>query len=397
MADHDDHEQPQTAPLREPEVFPTPPKTVEDPRLLFIIRAAVLVMCVLFFIAAYFTRNLPVIDVPFLRILTLGGLLILLPVAYLWRSWGVANTDEFTLAYFFGRALKELKPGPHFLPWKLVQLRKIPRTRRQFQAPAETEKIFYGSDEEDLPAGMQRALRIVSGKPGPDETGPLAIQMTLEITWYVQYQVLPGKLLQFQSIVGSYENAEKMMRDTGDALINEFVSTHSVDGIISGLAAFNRNFDDKMRALTNQWYMEVYEAKVLPINPGKTVSEELRNVPAANLRAAQIRTTAEAERFRLEQEGAGKAKAEADLLEAQATGRKQFLEGEAAGLKAKIEALGVSGEDVLAAEVASDAFKHADTIIAGGSGIADLVSGIKAVSSTLTRNSKNKPEDGGAA
>lgn len=307
-------------------------------------------------------------------------------------SWGVVQPDQWAALYFYGRALRELPPGPYFMPRGLMQIRTAPKGLQQFQAPGEPEQVYHGDDKTPLPIGpdgkqMVRPIRITTRAPKEGENGHLDVQMTFEWSFYVQYQILD--FFKFISIVGDFDHAARLIRDTGEAVLNEFASEMTVNGMIENLKTINQTLDNRVRELVNTWGMQVYETRALAPNLSHTLATELRNVPVTNLKAEQTRTTADATRYKLAEEGKGAASAEEALLLARAKGRGAFLREEADGLKAKKEALEVSGETIVAAEVASDAFDKADSImVGGGDGVRDLLGAVAAGKSFLNQGGK---------
>src|SRR5690606_13788360 len=150
------------------------------------------------------------------------------------------------------------------------------------QFPDEPENVFHGGDEADLPPGMVRPIFITTRAPKEGETAHLDVQMTAKWSFYVQFQI--HHLLRFFSIVGSFEHAQRLIRDTGEAVLNEFAAQYTMGGMIEHLADINQTLDNRIRELVNQWGMQVYETKALAPNLSHSLSEELRNVPIARLR-----------------------------------------------------------------------------------------------------------------
>ncbi|MDP2156738.1 MAG: SPFH domain-containing protein [Nitrospirota bacterium] len=312
--------------------------------------------------------------------LNVGFPIALLVLLHFVFSWSAVDTDEWGALYFYGRALHLLKPGPYFSPFGLMQTVKAPRGLQQRQAPGQPEQVFHGDDKAPLPPGMVRPIRITTRAPTKEEAGHLDVQMTFSWSFYYQFQI--KHFFQFVSNVGSFDHAAELIRDTGEAVLNEFASTMTVNGMIVSLVEINQKLDDRIRVLVNAWGMEIYEVKALAPNLSHDLATALRDLPISRIKAEQDETEGKGKRRRTEEEGSGLAFA-----------RQAMLEAEAEGLKAKKEGLGVSGEDVLAAEVARDAFKHANTIIAGASGgLTDILGAVKAGQAALTAKNEDKKE-----
>lgn len=317
-------------------------------------------------------------------------------------SLGFVDTNQWAGLFFYGKPLKLLGLGPYFRPFGLMQVKKESRKLQQFQAPGEPEEIFHGDDKLPLPPGKVRPIRVTTRAARPGETGHLDVQMTVSWSFYVQFQIL--RFFEFVSRVEDFEHAKQLIRDTGEAVLNEFASQYTVNGMIENVTLISEELDNRIRILTNSWGIEIFEAKVLSHDLSHELASALRDLPAARLRAEQTKVTADAERERLVQEGIGaataleaklvaEAKGEAAMQTALADGREAYLTAEAKGLKAKADLLKVDGEGIIVAEVASDAFKHADSVMVGaGDSVRDLFGMLKAGKSVLGSNGKEKPD-----
>lgn len=322
-------------------------------------------------------------NIMLLPFFNVGGIFALLALIHFFLSWTVVETTEWAGFYFYGRALKMAESGPHFKPWLLVQDVRAPKGLQQFQAPGEPEEVFHGDEKEVLPKGMVWPIRVTSRAPKADETGHLDVQMTFEWPFYVQYQILD--FFMFVSGIGSFEQAKRLIRDSGEAVQKRFAATRTLRMVIEGAEEIDDTLDNRIRELTNKWGMQIFEARTLAPNISHSLATELHNVPIERLRVEQVVTRAGGERTRLEEEGAGAAKAKLDMLTSEASGREAFLKGEAEGLKAKKRALRVDGATIIAAEVASDAFNKANGVLMGGSAVSELVATVQTTSDALKK------------
>ena len=326
-------------------------------------------------------------SIPMIPFFNLGGAFIVLALLFAASAITTIRTDEWAGFYFFGRALKLARPGPHITFPGLVQtVRAIPRSMKQIQCPGEPEDVYHGDEKSDIPDDMVWPIRVTTRGPTEDETGILDVQMTIEWSFYVQFQILD--FFMFVSNVGSFELAKQLIRDSGEKVLKEFASERTLRGVIEDLAIVDDALDNRIRELANRWGMQIFEANTLAPNISHPLAEELRNLPVANLKAEQVRLAAAGELVRLTMEGEGVAAATLARLTSEATGRQLFLEGEAAGLKAKKKALGISGDSILAGEVASDAFKDANAVLMGGSGVADLFATVEATKKVMNEGKK---------
>ncbi len=326
-------------------------------------------------------------NVVLLPFFNLGGIFVILALVIVINSWVDVKTNEWAAFYFFGRALKMAGSGPHFRVPFLMQLVRVLKRLEQFQAPGEPEDVYHGDEKSDLPRGKVWPIRVTSRQPRDGEDGHLDVQMTFEWSFYVQYQILDFFL--FISRVGSFDQAKRLIRDSGEAILKAYAAERTLRGVIEDVATVDGTLDNRIRELANHWGMQIFEARTLAPNISHTLAEELRNLPVTRLKAEQMRTSASAERFRQEEEGAGAAKAKLDMLTSEAEGRKAFLQGEAEGLGAKMDRLKVSGETIVAAELASDAFANANAIMMGGGAAADLAATLQVTADALKKGGKN--------
>ena len=294
-------------------------------------------------------------------VLNLGGGLMTIALVHFVLSLRQVNNTEFAARYFFGHFLDEVNPGLRFVPFGLMQIERESRMLHTIRLPGERERVFHGDDKEPLKEGMVRPIRVTTRQPDPKkgETGHLDAQMTLDMQGYVQHRI--ENLPRFIGTIGTIEHAEKLIRSTAEALISEWATRHTVNGIIESLPQFNQKLDNQLRTLTQNWGMQIYEAKIFSPDITHKLAEALRDVPKARVRGEQTRIDADADKYRQEQEGLG-----------QAAAKKADLEAEAAGLAAQKRALGVPGEAILAAQVAGDAFKDANGVLMGTSSVAEL-------------------------
>ena len=326
-------------------------------------------------------------SVPLIPFFNLGGAFIVLALLFAASAITTIKTDEWAGFYFFGRALKLAKPGPHIRFPGLVQtIGGIPRSMKQIQCPGEPEEVYHGDEKSDIPFGMVWPIRVTTRGPKEGETELLDVQMTIEWSFYVQFQILD--FFMFVSNVGSFELAKQLIRDSGEKVLKEFASQRTLRGVIEDVAVVDDTLDNRIRELANRWGMQIFEANVFAPNFSHPLAESLRDLPIAKLKAEQVRLAAAGELVRLTMEGEGVAAATLARLTSEATGRQLFLEGEAAGLKAKKKALSISGDSILAGEVASDAFKEANAVLMGGSGVADLIATVETTKKALNEGKK---------
>lgn len=285
-------------------------------------------------------------------------------------SFRMAPTDTSAGAYCYGKALVRLSSGPHFVPCGLMQFATRSRLVQEFQCPGEPERVFRGHDNEALPPGMVRPIRVVTREPKGDETSILDAQMSPVVSFVVQYVIYD--LLDFNANFGSTEQVEKQTRDIGEIIIAERASNTTPAGLIRELPKINETLIGEMGTRLNHLGIKIISVRMVSPDISRKVSEALAGIPEERAKAQQTVIKAGAEETRLTKEGAGKASAKQAMLTAEALGRRKMM-----------EELKVTGAEVLAAETAN-ALVNAGTVVVGaGGGMQDLMGVVKAAQTAL--------------
>lgn len=216
---------------------------------------------------------------------------------------------------FYGIPLANLGSGPKFLPPGIVTLHPFTQEVLQKQEPGEPENVFKGDDSEALPEGKVRPIRILTGAPVAGASGILAIQMAIEVTFFYRYRILDP--LTFLVNVNGQEQFEKQIRDTAERLLTEKVSqTPGVEALISSIATIREDLEKLIKNKVKGWGVEIIEVGIPAPDISKILAKALLKVGEDRAAAGGVRALADAARYKLEQEGAGKASAERALIEA---------------------------------------------------------------------------------
>ncbi len=305
-----------------------------------------------------------------------GGLTFFeLALFYSILSFKTASADAIAGAYCYGRALSKLGSGPHFLPFGLMQIKSKSRLVQEFQCPGEPEKVFRGHDNEPLTdKDMVRPIRVVTRAPDPDptkgETGILDAQMTLIVSFVVQYAITD--IFNFVANFGDEKQVEKQVRDIGEIIIAEVASGTTPAGFIKKLPETNDALRKKMRDRLNHLGITIESVRLISPDVSLAVSNALAGIPVARATAEQEVITAEADKTKAIKAGEGVASATRAKLMAEAEGRKKML-----------DALGVSGEAVLASETAKSLINANTVVVGAGGGMTDLMGVVKAAQTVL--------------
>lgn len=316
--------------------------------------------------------------------LNTGPLPLLLAAAYLVASFKQVAADQVAGAYFYGKALVRLAPGPHFVPFGLMQIRSESRLVQEFQAPGEPEKVFKGDDGELLPEGMVRPIRAVTRAPKPDdgENQILDVQMTLTLSFVVQYAIVD--IFDYVANFESPATVEMQLRDIGEVTLAERVTQNTPRTFIEQLGSVNADLITAVKDRFQNSGINIISVRLISPDVSHGVSTALASIPIAKATAQATIIAADAEKIRLTREGEGTAAATlADRL-ANAKGALADLEARARGGKKMMKDLKVDGPTVVASETVRNINEKTDVIVVGGEGgMRDLMGLVKGAQAGL--------------
>lgn len=310
----------------------------------------------------------------------LGQSALILVGLYIVLSLKEVSANEVGAAFCYGKALTELKSGLHFIPFGLMQIRKGPRWVQEFQCPGEPESVFKGDDKEKLPEGMVRPIRMVTGDANPKSTDPvLNSRMTITLSFFVQWAVT--HVLQYASNYGTGEQVEKQVRDIGEAILAEYATQHSAASFIDALKSINACLTREVQKGFKNSGVRIISTRLISPDVSHDVSKDLAGIPQARAKAEQTMITAEGKKVQLTREGEGAAAA-----------KKAMLIAEAEGTKKKMDALGVGGDAILAAESVKEILGETDVLLMGQGGAADAMKLVKSAQAVLQSGPGRKPK-----
>ncbi len=305
-----------------------------------------------------------------------GSTAILFAAVYVALSLREVRADEVAAAFFYGKALVILPSGLHFVPFGLMQIRKGSRPVQEFQSPGEPEKVFKGLDTADLPPGMVRPIRIVTGGTQAGSDDILNTRMTITISFFVQWVITD--ILLYTSNYGSSDQIEKQARDIGEAILAEIAREHTPASFICDLKKINRTLTSRIGRRFRNSGINIISTRLISPDISHDVSKALADIPKVRAETEQVKIRAEGSKVDLVKKGEGTAAAELALLNARATGRKKIK-----------DELGVSGDAVLASESVREVLKETDVLVVGAEGgMKDVMGLVKGAQSALNSSKK---------
>jgi regulator of protease activity HflC (stomatin/prohibitin superfamily) len=317
-------------------------------------------------------------------------------IGFSWR-WNEQVQAGFTaVLQRFGKNVARLEPGLHFAPLWIYKLQMVDMQIKQNELPDEPENIWLGEIDQ-IPAGKKPALRVpfrdsitdaqavqVFGSKivAPDGTrfqadvpqDGLARRVTAPVVPVVEYLVKNPEL--FITRFADMSDLRKVLEDEVFRVINMLLPNMSIGQALANKAWINSHLisaiEDRIARDGSQgkdWGVDIIGTyiKNLPLHHGlnKAIGE-----------ASEAEFTGRAERELAIKRGEGAASA-ARALEA------ETLKGRADGLRAAMEATGLTAQEIQAAEVAREIGKGGNTVVVGGDGFGQLL-GVAAA--TLGKN-----------
>jgi regulator of protease activity HflC (stomatin/prohibitin superfamily) len=356
---------------------------------------------------------------------------LMIITGYTILSIRVSKIDQVAALVFLGKPLYELNPGPHLVPFGLFTMPVEIRTVIQRELPGEPEKVWYG--EGDTPDGKVDPLRIPTAESTKKSTDPLENRMTLEPALVLRFRIKTqgnNNFIKFIQTVGTVDEAVKQLTDTSVRAVSEEYASRTPKLIIAELAKIQRVLKLRSEILVGDrcghetdeedekgnkkicskttsgkdccedsnhetswrpaWGIDVLEVSVKVVGLSHTVNKAMRDVPAAGYRKKMTITDAEAEQIRLTKEGLG-------VAAANHAKEKGTLTGRAEGLQEMMSRLKIDPDEPMSLvqiETLREALENSQhTIIAGSSGISDLLGMVVAAQETLKRKSRSDAEN----
>lgn len=319
--------------------------------------------------------------------LYVSTLVLMVLVAYIFLSLKQVDANQLAGTFAYGRPLVYHEPGLHYVPFLLMQIRVELGTVQQFQSPGEPEEVFKGHDKEDLPDGMVRPIRVLTAAKAKDLMGVETVdgdhlnsRMTLVVNFFTRFRITD--IFDFVQNYGSVTELKKQVRDTGESELAEIASVNTPATFNARLEETNENLAGKVKDCYQLAGAEFINMRLIAIDVSHEVSEALAQVVEANAKAEKTVIDAEAAKKSATLAGQGAAAAKLSDLTA-----------EAKGLKKRMDALGVGGDAILAAETVQGLSKQSVIIAGAEGGMRDLMAIAVGAQRSLTNN---KPAEEGA-
>jgi hypothetical protein len=248
----------------------------------------------------------------------------------------------------------------------------------QAEFPGDSNRIHWEDEKTELPKNKVRPIHILTGE-NPEGTLPSEKQINLGVGMMFKIQVTSDCFFDLvrntppidpangaeivESIVGNTNVTPRLLeilrhlRDTSARIAAEVLGQLSYNEITTHRALVDEWLEERMRLELVAWGVKLREAGFTVLNPGHSYNQDIEQRAKASAARDAAILAAEGERKKRILEGEGAATA----LRAQ-------FEAEAGGKKAIMDALGVSGEAVLASELGEKVAEGGNAVIADGLG-----------------------------
>ncbi len=314
----------------------------------------------------------------------IGPILCSFFVFYVILSFGKVNVDQKGAMLFFGRPITDLNAGIFFAPFGIFKVEKEKGTVFQDELPGEPETIFREKEGEHgkTPEGMFPPIRILFGPPNENDTelkgNPYNKSMVTEVTPVVAWRI--ESLTTFLKVMGDVKNCRKNLSDKSISVCTEDFSKITPAKAMISLEGTNSKLKDKLENDTTKWGISIHDAFVKPFNFSHKLNSAVVSVSVSEQTALSTKVTADAEKYKLTEEGKGKAEAEKLFLKAQALGYDQIAK------KLNI----TEGTVILKIEAMKQALEKAQYSIVPGTEIYELFTGLSTAIDSIKKSKKDK-------
>ncbi|MFM2381415.1 MAG: hypothetical protein RLZZ76_182 [Candidatus Parcubacteria bacterium] len=299
-------------------------------------------------------------------------------IAYLLCGFAAVETDQVAGLDFFGKPVFQFSNGLKWFPYLVFNFIKESAFLVQAEFPGDANHVHWDGEKTTLPLGSVRPIYLLTGE-NPTGVLPSDKQINLGVAFNVKIQATAERFFDLTkntppidmangaeilgTIVGNSNVTPRLLeiirhlRDTGARIAAEIIGKLSYGEITANRELVDQWLEERLRLEVVQWGVELREGGFTTLNPGHTYNEEIQLRSGAIAKRDATITEAEGEKQKRILEGEGTANA----LQLQ-------FEAEAKGKKAIRDALGVSGEAVLASELGEKIAENGNAVIADGLG-----------------------------
>lgn len=315
--------------------------------------------------------------------------------AHIIASIQTRGADDVGWKFLWGIPTGPPRVGPNLVLFGFMTMMTIREYPKQFQFPDEPEYVFHGDDKLDLPTHpdgtpMVRPMRLVSGGPRKGYEGVLNIQLTTKATGTMRTRI--RNFLNFWvRIAGNTpeEKLEELKRQMSDTWFNavkgEWIK-RPIGLVIDEGIEIDELVKKAVDSAARSRGIDAYEITLVTPDLGHQLSAKLSEIGEAAAEAEATRTRADATAYETAKHAEGEAAA--------------HLARERADVDAdayRVEKMGITGEQMFAADTAARVIGDKDKMIFGASGLQEAIAAGAAIIDALTgkpkeSQKKDKPD-----
>lgn len=270
---------------------------------------------------------------------------------------------------------RETGPGWFFVPRFFAEIDWMPAYTSQDQFPADPEKVSKRDDDLGLLDDEFRPIRaMTAGESEEDGDDPLNTRLTLEVTFAVRWRLREGGFFDLYVKIPGRRWPEKLvairqqMRDTGETELIEEITERTPYRVNKDMHLLNDALKSELQTAVETWGIEIEEARMQAPDFPHKVNIALARIAEARANKVATETDAAGEKTRLTRIGEGEAAA----MTVKAEARKREIAAEGEGLKLAADALGMTGADYRAGQVAIETIGEGDVIL-GAEGLVQVM------------------------
>lgn len=292
-----------------------------------------------------------------------------LAVGYLIASIRILKAYEIGAKVLLGRPLTSIGPGPHFTPRFVLDIVRLDRRIIEIEYPSPKEYMEHPETKEKVPV---TPLRLISGSFEEVSEEEREKIKTKEVTPLDRRLVSSAKLIFQFRIVDAKTLIMNIELPVAEASITDFIVQHTQEvwaqqttaKSLTMLAEIKRDLTEGLQEMTRPWGVQLVMAAIKEVTTPRRINVELAEVGVKTALGQQMKTIAEAERFKREKEGRGTAaayKAIGEATDPSESGRMLLLGQELVKLAGSTQT----------------------TLLTGAAGIADLFGTVGAIQDLL--------------
>ncbi len=295
---------------------------------------------------------------------------------YALLSLRLIDTDERGAITVLNLPIFVSPPGPAVVLFLLGEVVRVPQTGIQREFPNDPEKTFKGKDDEPLPTGMDRPIRITTGGPLPKAeyengehkgAGPhLNFQMSVEqnaaVRWRIQEAFTFLVRMDGKSVDDKIADVNRQIADGIVKVLTREYAKRPVGLVIHDHDKISDALIRELNELTESWGIHILQVLLKAPDITREVNLKLSGIVEASAEADATTRKAEGTRQknRLERTGQGE-------------GEKGFIEAVGQGTKTAAADMQMDGREVFALTAAERIIGDNDKFVFGADGLTQAV------------------------